>query len=141
LKQGNRPRKKRYIVNWRLQGTLILCSVLILCIGFGYLYIAANRILDLLSDPSSSVNLPPFSSSFYPYLEELRGYFNRVFFSVVGVTSAAISITMLIFSNRMTRFLSEASENQGKELEELRLRKGDFFQELAQAINKLLKKD
>jgi hypothetical protein len=137
-------RRRQIFINWRLQGLLILFSVVILGCSMGYIYMATSRVMKILSDPSISQSMPPAGDEYYLFVAELRGYLDRIFLSVMGVALAVTIGGMMIFSNRiagpayrMTKFLNESPpENPG----EVRLRKGDFFGELASAINSFLRK-
>jgi hypothetical protein len=90
-------RRRQIFINWRLQGLLILFSVVILGCSMGYIYMATSRVMKILSDPSISQSMPPAGDEYYLFVAELRGYLDRIFLSVMGVALAVTIGGMMIF--------------------------------------------
>ena len=136
-----RPRKT-YFVNPRLQLQLILGANLLALISVVLIATLNYYVQSHLQNYASALNLPPVHP-FSDVLAKHEADFDRLCLLVGLVQFAIFNVTAIFLSHRIAgplyrlqRHLDEVGE--GKEPGDVKFRKGDLYQELAEACNKVM---
>lgn len=102
--------------------------------------IGKNILFDLVSDFSGQKAQAEFTT-------KLMGYFNMSFLAIYFLTSLGILIILILQSNqivgpilKITNTLKLLNQDKLQKTDCIRLRKGDFFGELADEVNRLINK-
>ena len=136
---------RKYIVNRPLQFEIILYGLSLNTIVIGFLYITVNHALHFLANSRSTGVSPCAGDGFYIALAEFQSYVNWMFLGGYVFSFIAILMGSTILSNRiagpiyrMTRIIQKIDTADGTVPKELKSRRGDHFQELFSAVEKLL---
>lgn len=129
------------IVSVKSQLRIILLGLLMNSMGLIALYLIGRNILfDLVEDYSHNEAHKEFAAT-------LGIYFNISFFIIYVLTSLGVFIVLVLQSNqivgpvlKISNALKQLNQNQLKKSDQVNLRKGDFFGDLADEVNRLINK-
>lgn len=144
---ASQNRKKRSLLinpkfQWTLIGYVSIVALLVLAVSFGLFTFGFNEF--------SSIGLQAGLPSDHVYFEFLRmqeSTFLRVFVALAILIAAILVVGGLIVSHkiagpiyRMQKEFNKMQEEDPVRLREIYFRKGDFFPELAETYNELVRK-
>ena len=137
-----RTTRKNYLINPRLQLTLIFGANVLALISVALVYTLNAYSQSQVQYYAFSLNLPP-SHAFNAYLAQRDADFGRMCL-LLGIGLFVIfNLVALVVSHRIAGPLYRLQHHLqdvagGKEPTDVKFRKGDLFAELAEACNKLM---
>jgi hypothetical protein len=138
-------KKSSLLINPKFQWTLISyaagVATLLLCTIYGFITYGFRQFTEL----GMQIDLPP-NHPYFRFIEMQQGTFNEVVLAIAIVVGLVLIVGGLLISHRiagpvyrMQKELNQMSGMMPVELKEIHFRKGDFFPELAEAFNRLVK--
>ena len=138
-------KKSSLLINPKFQWTLIsyaaAVATFLLCTIYGFITYGFRQFMEL----GIQIDLPK-NHPYFRFIEMQQGTFNEVVLAIaVGVGLVLIAGGIVVSHKiagpvyRMQKELNRMSGGHPVELKEIHFRKGDFFPELAESFNRLVK--
>jgi methyl-accepting chemotaxis protein len=136
------PIRKRYFINPRLQLQLVLGANILALISAGLILTLNFYTHAHLENYVSSLGSPP-GAGLSSFLAERQADFDRVCLAIGLAQFVLFNLTAIFLSQRIAGPLYRLERHldaiaAGSEAGDVRFRRGDFYQSLAEACNKVL---
>jgi hypothetical protein len=135
--------RTKLLINPRFQYSVMGYSIFVFLILITILYLSNAQFFNIFIDQARQLGIPE-NHVFYKFINEQKRIMNKVFLIGGSLSFLVIFFGGLYLSNkvagplyRLTKFLNE--RQQGDQTQ-LKFRKGDYFLEVQDAINKYLNK-
>jgi hypothetical protein len=138
-------KKSSLLINPKFQWTLISyaagVATLLLCTVYGFITYGFHQFLEI----GTQLGLPK-DHVYFQFIRMQEGTFNEVVLAIALVVGLVLIVGGIVVSHkiagpvyRMQKELTRMSQESPVELKEIHFRKGDFFPELAEAFNSLVR--
>lgn len=136
--------RRRYIVNPHFQWAFILRIIGMASVILAVFYLAHSVFFWRMTEQGAALGLPP-EHPFFLFLESARGLMARLFFVTAAVIVGFIVMAGAMLSNRIAGPLYRLNQHmkavaRGEIDGPVSFRKHDYFQELADSFNDVIKK-
>lgn len=138
--------RKKFFIYPKFQATLMGINFLVLGIMFTLISFQVSHVLKKLVQSGEALHLEP-SHPYFHFIHAETGMFTSYLAWAFFVCAIVSNIAILLISHRvagpivrMSDYFKSISDNKGEVEQPLHFRKGDFFNELPELVNKALQK-
>ena len=140
--------QKRKIINYlvypKFQFTLVIANIVILTFILVLIYFSANDAFNQLVDIGKKIS---FSANhpYFEFVEKSRNMMNLKLRWAFGIAIFLTAVSSIFISHKMVGPIKKLKDHlfafsQNHSIGELKFRKGDFFNDLPEIVNKSLEK-
>lgn len=133
---------KIYLINPYFQGRFMIQVAAVVIICLGVIYLANAYFFHTLVEKGIALELPK-DHVYFMLLDEQQSLMNTIFLSVAAILAVVLGLWGLFFSHRIAgpiyRITKTLDAAKDANIEPIRIRKKDFFQEIPESINQFVK--